>query len=296
MPKTAIRRQAKNVAVTISDAPFKVREATSDDPTGPSTGLMNEIADLSNDPAAFTEIMSIIWKRLNDHDHNWRQVYNTLILLDFLIKSGSEKVAQNCRENIYSIETLRDCQNVEEGRNKGPNVREKAKQMAALLTDEERLKNERARFMLTSNRFEPSSCFGPKTRSATFAALAELPPGECDDARPDSLGEEEEQMQVAIALSKEEKREEEKMKLNRAALERLLSLLGQSTEADPMAISTSISASSTFNDLWNPAPLTLALPPLYPPVPTTADPWSDIIEYMPFASLSAASMYPTNGH
>ena len=41
---------------------------------------------------AFTEIMQMIWKRLNDHGKNWRHVYKALVLLEYLIKTGSEKV------------------------------------------------------------------------------------------------------------------------------------------------------------------------------------------------------------
>ena len=36
--------------------------------------------------------MQMIWKRLNDHGKNWRHVYKALVLLEYLIKTGSEKV------------------------------------------------------------------------------------------------------------------------------------------------------------------------------------------------------------
>ena len=36
----------------------------------------------------------MIWKRLNDHGKNWRHVYKALVLLEYLIKTGSEKVAK----------------------------------------------------------------------------------------------------------------------------------------------------------------------------------------------------------
>ncbi|CAJ0949893.1 unnamed protein product, partial [Mesorhabditis belari] len=193
MSISTIRRQVKNVAYNFSDAQVKVREATSNDPWGPSTALMSEIADLTNNPMAFTEIMSIVWKRLNDHGKNWRHVYKSLVLLDFLIKCGNEKVAQQCRENIYSIETLKDFQHVEDYRDQGLNIREKAKQMAALLADDERLKNERTRFMLTRNKFRQNG-----------AGVGSGAPTEFDDARPSSLGEEEMQLQIALALSREE--------------------------------------------------------------------------------------------
>lgn len=118
----------------------KVREATSNDPWGPSSTLMAEIADLTYNVVAFSEIMQMIWKRTNDHGKNWRHVYKALLLLEYLIKTGSEKVAQQCKENIFSIQTLKDFQYMEEGKDQGVHVREKAKQMVILLKDDERLK------------------------------------------------------------------------------------------------------------------------------------------------------------
>lgn len=73
---------------------IKVREATSNDPWGPSSTLMSEVADLTYNVVAFTEIMQMIWKRLNDHGRNWRHVYKALVLLEYLIKTGSEKVGK----------------------------------------------------------------------------------------------------------------------------------------------------------------------------------------------------------
>ena len=54
--------------------------------------MMSEIADLTYNVVAFSEIMQMIWKRLNDHGKNWRHVYKALVLLEYLIKTGSEKV------------------------------------------------------------------------------------------------------------------------------------------------------------------------------------------------------------
>lgn len=124
---------------------MKVREATSNDPWGPSSTIMAEIADLTYNVVAFSEIMQMIWKRTNDHGKNWRHVYKALLLLEYLIKTGSEKVAQQCKENIFSIQTLKDFQYMEEGKDQGVHVREKAKQMVILLKDDERLKGESVR-------------------------------------------------------------------------------------------------------------------------------------------------------
>ena len=90
-----IRRSVKNVIKNYSDSQVKVREATSNDPWGPSSTLMSEIADLTYNVVAFTEIMQMVWKRINDHGKNWRHVYKALVLLDYIIKTGSEKVGRH---------------------------------------------------------------------------------------------------------------------------------------------------------------------------------------------------------
>ncbi|XP_014974265.1 epsin-2 isoform X2 [Macaca thibetana thibetana] len=153
MTTSSIRRQMKNIVNNYSEAEIKVREATSNDPWGPSSSLMTEIADLTYNVVAFSEIMSMVWKRLNDHGKNWRHVYKALTLLDYLIKTGSERVAQQCRENIFAIQTLKDFQYIDrDGKDQGINVREKSKQLVALLKDEERLKAERAQALKTKER------------------------------------------------------------------------------------------------------------------------------------------------
>lgn len=113
----------KNIVNNYSEAEIKVREATSNDPWGPSSSLMAEISDLTYNVVAFSEIMSMIWKRLNDHGKNWRHVYKALMLMDYLIKTGSERVAQQCKENIFAIQTLKDFQYIDrDGRDQGNEI------------------------------------------------------------------------------------------------------------------------------------------------------------------------------
>ncbi|XP_046660714.1 epsin-2 isoform X3 [Homalodisca vitripennis] len=223
-----LRRNIMNLAHNYSGAQVKVREATSNDPWGPNSTLMSEIADLTYNVVAFTEIMQMVWKRLNDHGRNWRHVYKALVLLDYLIKTGSEKVAQQCKENIFAIQTLRDFQYVEEGKDQGINVREKAKQLVLLLKDDERLRNERARALKAKERFaQTASGFGSDTgldtsspSSPGFPSYREtwgsceetqrrVETGELESARPQTVGEEELQLQLALAMSREEAQQEE---------------------------------------------------------------------------------------
>ena len=150
--KSAIRG-VKNVAKGYSDTQTKVRDATSNDPWGPSGMQMNEIAQLSYNQCVherdlknrmlitrrgdFLDIVEILYKRLNDKGKNWRHVFKSLTVLDYLLRQGSQNVVMYFRDNIYIIKTLREFQYVdEEGKDQGANVRQKAKEITNLLTDE----------------------------------------------------------------------------------------------------------------------------------------------------------------
>ncbi|XP_010610884.1 ENTH domain-containing protein 1 isoform X3 [Fukomys damarensis] len=110
----AFRRQVKNFVKNYSDAEMKVREATSNDPWGPSSSLMLEISDLTFNTISLSEIMNMLWQRLSDHGKNWRHVYKSLTLMDYLIKNGSKKVIQHCREGFFNLQMLKDFQHIDE--------------------------------------------------------------------------------------------------------------------------------------------------------------------------------------
>nr|XP_033945355.1 epsin-2 isoform X3 [Pseudochaenichthys georgianus] len=238
MPSSTIRRQMKNMVNNYSDAEKKVRESTSNDPWGPSSSLMSEIADLTYNVVAFSEIMSMIWKRLNDHGKNWRHVYKALTLLDYLIKTGSERVALQCKENIFAIQTLKDFQFIDrDGKDQGINVREKSKQLVVLLKDEERLKGERSQALKTKERMAQVSTgssqmgFGRGSSQPNLSTSyseeygrSEGSPAsyhgstspnagsELEQARPQTSGEEELQLQLALAMSREAAEQEDRIR------------------------------------------------------------------------------------
>lgn len=86
----------------------------------------------------------------------------------FFIRS---QVAQQCKENIYAIQTLRDFQYFEDSKDAGLNVREKAKQLVLLLRDEERLRNERTRALKAKERFaQAASAFGSDIAPVSVSA------------------------------------------------------------------------------------------------------------------------------
>ncbi|KAG2368439.1 hypothetical protein BDR07DRAFT_1469057 [Suillus spraguei] len=137
-------RVAKNYTKGYSDTQAKVRDATSNDPWGPSGTQMNEIAQLSYNQNDFVEIMEMLDKRLNDKGKNWRHVFKSLTVLDYLLHAGSENVVLYFRDNLYIIKTLKEFQYVDEdAKDCGANVRQKAKDISNLLSDPARLQEER---------------------------------------------------------------------------------------------------------------------------------------------------------
>ncbi|XP_061605523.1 epsin-3 isoform X4 [Phyllopteryx taeniolatus] len=223
MQTSSLRRQMKNVVNNYTEAEIKVREATSNDPWGASSSLMAEIADLTYSAVAFTEVMGMIWRRLNDHGKNWRHVYKALALLDYLIKTGSDRVAQECRDNIYSIQTLKDFQYIDrDGQDQGIHIREKAKKLVALLKDPEKLKKDRAQALKTKSRmvgvygeygelpppYPHATHYGMYASRSSPSSLHSSSPSpklaaDLEQARPTTTGEEELQLQLALAMSRE---------------------------------------------------------------------------------------------
>lgn len=296
-----IHRTLKNVVKNYTLAEVKVREATSNDPWGPSTSLMSEIADLTFNVMALAEIMNMIWKRLNDHGKNWRHVYKSLVLLDYLLKTGSERVAQQSRENLHSIQSLKDFQYLEDGKDHGSSIREKSKQIVVLLKDEERFKNERTKALTAKERFAQNTGMGSTVRkdsgakmshstsdrylyaSSTQASGGAPLNSELEAVRPSSFGEEDLQLQLALAMSKEEHEEEQKRrKGDELKLQMAIEESRKITETQPpgaedelVAFDFAMGASKMPpSQTWDGhLSVAAAADPWAAPAPVPADPW-----------------------
>lgn len=319
----ALRRQVKNVVKNFSDIEVKVREATSNDPWGPSSSLTSEIADATYNVQAFTEIMTLLWKRINDHGKNWRHVYKSLVVLEYIVKTGSERVAQQCKENIFAIKTLKDFQFIDkDGKDQGVNIREKSKALVALVKDEERLKAERQRALKAKERFSQSqggigNTNYPKNRKYQPGEKYPESRGSMDDSsiptrptlaaterdadsrstdgridseiekvRPSNEAEEEMQLQIALAMSREEAEHDQKTKDIET---KLFNNLGDQGRAQPIQ-------HSQGSTLLNLTDLGTALPQSsdpwgqsnQPSSSITSDPWD-----MPAPSQPPQQVYPT---
>ncbi|XP_062856624.1 clathrin interactor 1a [Trichomycterus rosablanca] len=137
--------KATNVVMNYSENESKVREATNDDPWGPSGQIMGEIAKCTFMYEQFPEVMNMLWFRmLKDNKKNWRRVYKSLLLLGYLIRNGSERVVTSAREHLYDLRSIESYHCIDEnGKDQGINVRQKVKELVDLVQDDDRLREER---------------------------------------------------------------------------------------------------------------------------------------------------------
>lgn len=125
-----------------TDMERKVREATNLDPWGPHGTQMSVIAKATYNYADFTDIMNTIWGRFEET--HWRHIYKSMLLLDYCIKNGSERVLSNVREHTYCLRSLSSFHyKDQDGKDQGINVRTKAKNMIEFIRDTDRVQEER---------------------------------------------------------------------------------------------------------------------------------------------------------
>ncbi|XP_074641630.1 uncharacterized protein LOC141899306 isoform X2 [Tubulanus polymorphus] len=150
-----ITDKVTNVVMNYSEVEAKVRDATNDDPWGPTGTVMQEIAQYTFTYEHFPEVMGMLWKRmLHDNKKNWRRVYKGLLLLAHLVRNGSERVVTSSREHIYDLRQLEAYTFVDEnGKDQGINVRQKGKDLLELIQDDDRLRDERKRAKKNKDKY-----------------------------------------------------------------------------------------------------------------------------------------------
>ncbi|KAK3395448.1 hypothetical protein B0T20DRAFT_395334 [Sordaria brevicollis] len=115
----------------------------------------------SANPCLFTlsqtlnEIMPMIYRRFTEKSaEEWRQIYKALQLLEYLIKHGSERVVDDARSHLTLLKMLRQFHFIDQnGKDQGVNVRNRAKELAELLSDVERIRAERKKARANKGKF-----------------------------------------------------------------------------------------------------------------------------------------------
>ncbi|EPE09552.1 golgi family to endosome transport protein [Ophiostoma piceae UAMH 11346] len=101
-------RKVQNAVMNYTEMEAKVREATNNEPWGASSTLMQEIANGTFNYQTLNEIMPMLYRRFTEKAaEEWRQIYKSLQLLEFLIKHGSERVIDDARSHLTLLKMLR---------------------------------------------------------------------------------------------------------------------------------------------------------------------------------------------
>ena len=133
---------------------FEVLEALSQHNWEVSTSLLIEIAAETMDHKKYGTVMGIVWDFLEAETKSWKQILKSLALLDFLVKNGTEKVIEACRNRIQKIRSLQDYTFYEGREDKGYVIRDKAKLLCNLLSSNEMIRSEREKALLLRDSFD----------------------------------------------------------------------------------------------------------------------------------------------
>ncbi|ODV79751.1 uncharacterized protein CANTADRAFT_21042 [Suhomyces tanzawaensis NRRL Y-17324] len=168
-------RKAQNVAMNLTEMESKVREATNNEPWGAPTTLMAKIAAGTYNYREREEIVSFIFRRFTEKAANeWRQIYKSLQLLEYLIKNGSERIIDDVRANLSLIQMLKSFHYIDsKGRDQGINVRNRSKNLIALLNDDSLIRSERKKAKANSKKFGgvSSGAFGGASSITTGGSI-----------------------------------------------------------------------------------------------------------------------------
>lgn len=166
-----IRREVNKKVLKVPGIEQKVLDVTSNEPWGPHGSVMADIAHATRNYPEYQIIMSVLWKRLNDTGKNWRHVYKSLTVLDYLVGNGSERVIDDLREHAYQISTLSDFQYVDShGKDQGQNVRKKAQAIVALINDKERIREVREKAAANRDKYRGASATGGMYRPSSYSS------------------------------------------------------------------------------------------------------------------------------
>ncbi|KAK4156161.1 Epsin-3 [Chaetomidium leptoderma] len=166
-------RKMQNAVMNFTEIEAKVREATNNEPWGASSTQMQEIADATFNYQTLNEIMPLIYRRFTEKSaEEWRQIYKALQLLEYLIKHGSERVIDDARSHITLLKMLRQFHYIDpNGKDQGVNVRHRAKELAELLGDVERIRSERKKARTNKGKFTSMQSTGGLGSSSRYGGF-----------------------------------------------------------------------------------------------------------------------------
>ncbi|MCO5579001.1 hypothetical protein L7F22_032852 [Adiantum nelumboides] len=128
---------ARLALTDVSRMQLLTEEATNEDPWGPETRTMAILADAAFELEEYERIVQVIHHRLEGGKKGpWRQLYKTLVVLEYLLTHGPKSMGREFRTDACWVEEL--CQfnlTDHQGIDRGPVVRKKADRVLELINN-----------------------------------------------------------------------------------------------------------------------------------------------------------------
>ncbi|CAN4076820.1 unnamed protein product [Withania somnifera] len=168
-----IKREVNLKVLKVPEIEQKVLDATDDEPWGPHGTALAEIAQATKKFSECQMVMNVLWTRLTETGKNWRFVYKSLAVIEYLVAHGAERVIDDIIEHTYQISSLTSFEYVEpNGKDMGINVRKKAENIVALLNNKEKIQEVRNKATANRDKYVGLSSSGVtyKASSASFSS------------------------------------------------------------------------------------------------------------------------------
>ncbi|GFQ00158.1 clathrin interactor epsin 1 [Phtheirospermum japonicum] len=113
-------------------------------------------------------VMNVLWTRLIETDKNWRFVFKSLAVIEYLVANGSERALDDIIEHTFQISSITRFEYVEpNGKDVGLNVRKKAETIVGLLNDKDKIQQVRDKAAANREKY-----FGLSSTGITYKSGA----------------------------------------------------------------------------------------------------------------------------
>ncbi|KAL3655640.1 hypothetical protein CASFOL_000036 [Castilleja foliolosa] len=168
-----IKREVNLKVLKVPEIEQKVLDATDDEPWGPHGTVLAEIAQGTKKFSECQMIMNVLWTRLIETGKNWRFVYKSLTVIEYLVAHGSERAVDDIIEHTFKISSLASFEYVEpNGKDVGINVRKKAETIVSLLNNKDKIQEVRNKAAANREKYVGLSSSGItfKSGAASFSS------------------------------------------------------------------------------------------------------------------------------
>ncbi|CAI2361810.1 unnamed protein product [Moneuplotes crassus] len=135
--------ELKNKVLRKTELEIMLEEATNSESWNVPNTTLEEISEHTEDWSNYNLVMKHLWETIKKDLKYHVNIFKGLHLMEFLIKNGNTRIVQDLKDDILRIRSLQEVTYHQDGMDKCSRIREKAKSIVDLISDPERLDEER---------------------------------------------------------------------------------------------------------------------------------------------------------